>query len=280
MTITPEKRASYDPIALKEAETWVGSGGISECIRYELNGKVWVEKKLLGHRTGESQHIPWIKNEAEILAALNGHDQFPRFFGSYVPTNAWHPELLTLMMEYIDGDSLDKYRRDKKIAVSVGHDVCTGLKIMGEKGIVHRDLKPDNILVTKKDLRCKIIDFGLARYKDNELAPPDAVFGTLEFMSPEQARGEPVDPKTDVFSLAMGLYETLTGKLAFVPHYLDRYLAARGWNLEGIENAKMELVNEGMSESFANAWGLAVHPVATERKLEPLRSELEQLVRR
>ena len=102
---------------------------------------------------------------------------------------------------------------------------CHALQEAHDKGIVHRDLKPENIfLCNQGGIRdfVKVLDFGLAKVTEREMQPGQGqltqegmVFGTPEFMSPEQAQGEKLDAKSDIYSLAVILYETLTGKLPF-----------------------------------------------------------------
>jgi len=135
------------------------------------------------------------------------------------------------VMEYIDGSSLADIIRDKKIvplefAVSVACQICVALYSAHGKGIIHRDLKPENILVTEKDgiyPFVKIVDFGISKIISDEttkerprtLTKTGAIFGTPEYMSPEQAGGETVEPVSDIYSLGIILYEMIAGKLPF-----------------------------------------------------------------
>jgi serine/threonine-protein kinase len=103
--------------------------------------------------------------------------------------------------------------------------VCGALHEAHSLGIIHRDLKPENIFLTNKDGRrdfAKVLDFGLAKVTERELRPGSImltqegmVFGTPEFMSPEQAQGKKLDARSDIYSLATILYEVLTGKLPY-----------------------------------------------------------------
>ncbi|HDT11335.1 MAG TPA: serine/threonine protein kinase [bacterium] len=141
------------------------------------------------------------------------------------------------VMEYIDGRSLADIIRDRKIlplefAVSVACQVCVALYSAHGKGIIHRDLKPENILVTEKDgiyPFVKIVDFGISKILSDEttkkrprtLTKTGAIFGTPEYMSPEQAGGEAVEPASDIYSLGIILYEMITGKILFTD---DNYM--------------------------------------------------------
>jgi len=124
-----------------------------------------------------------------------------------------------ISMAYVEGQSL-KHRiksgaLDIEEAVDIAVQVAEGLKEAHEKGIVHRDIKPANIMLTEKG-QAKITDFGLAKLSwGADLTKTSTIMGTVAYMSPEQARGEEVDQKTDIWSLGAMLYEMLTGKRPF-----------------------------------------------------------------
>ena len=137
---------------------------------------------------------------------------------------------LYIVMEYLEGRNLNQVVRkegplsvDRAIPVLI--QVCGALQEAHLMGIVHRDLKPENIFLSTngglKDFP-KVLDFGLAKVTERELRPGSImltqegmVFGTPEFMSPEQAQGHTLDARSDIYSLAVILYEVLTGKLPF-----------------------------------------------------------------
>jgi serine/threonine-protein kinase len=137
---------------------------------------------------------------------------------------------LYIVMEYLEGKNLNQIvRRQGPLAVEraipVLIQVCGALEEAHELGIIHRDLKPENIFLTNSagitDF-AKVLDFGLAKVTERELRPGSImltqegmVFGTPEFMSPEQAQGMTLDRRSDIYSLAIILYEALTGKLPF-----------------------------------------------------------------
>ncbi|HEY0160452.1 MAG TPA: protein kinase, partial [Thermoanaerobaculia bacterium] len=152
-----------------------------------------------------------------------------------------HPNLLTiydigrdeqgnpfLVSEVLEGETLgSRLQRgplSPRKAVDAALQMASGLAAAHEKGIVHRDLKPDNIFLTR-DGRLKILDFGIAKLTGTKAddAPafemtatePGMVMGTVGYMSPEQVRGEPVDHRSDLFSLGTIVYEMLTGQRAF-----------------------------------------------------------------
>jgi len=137
-----------------------------------------------------------------------------------------------LVMEYLDGETLAarlvKGSLPTEQVLQYGIDVADALDTAHRRGIVHRDVKPGNIFVTVHG-ECKVLDFGLAKL-EQEVGPeaatvaivsqqlltsPGTAIGTVCYMSPEQARGENLDARTDIFSLGAVLYEMVTGKLAF-----------------------------------------------------------------
>ena len=130
---------------------------------------------------------------------------------------------LYLVMEYLVGVALSGEIAKGPLpivrAVDVLEQMCAALARAHDLGVVHRDLKSDNIMLTNKGGRqdfVKILDFGLAALaRDPRLAPKGAVFGTPEYMSPEQARGEDAVAASDLYALGVLFYEMMTGQLPF-----------------------------------------------------------------
>jgi serine/threonine-protein kinase len=137
---------------------------------------------------------------------------------------------LYIIMEFLDGKNLNQTVRGEgpmpvERALPILIQACGALDEAHKQGIVHRDLKPENIfLCTQGGMKdfAKVLDFGLAKVTEREMRPGSLiltqegmVFGTPEFMSPEQAQGKTLGPQSDVYSLAVILYEVLTGKLPF-----------------------------------------------------------------
>ena len=151
------------------------------------------------------------EREAQAIAALN------------------HPNICTLhdigpnylVMEYIEGTPLQgPLALDR--ALQYAAQICDALDAAHKKNITHRDLKPANILVTASGV--KLLDFGLAKIATEKvpdgatlgLTEAGAVMGTAAYMSPEQAKGEEVDARSDIFSFGVVLYEMLSGRRAFM----------------------------------------------------------------
>ncbi len=129
------------------------------------------------------------------------------------------PEGLFISMEFVEGHTLKKIAEKEspsiKRILDIAIHVSEGLNAAHRKGIVHRDIKSDNIMVTQ-DGQVKIMDFGLARVEGVEhLTETGSTLGTAAYMSPEQAQGEEVDQRSDIFSFGVVLYELLTGRLPF-----------------------------------------------------------------
>ena len=133
-----------------------------------------------------------------------------------------------MVMEFLEGQSLgDRIKVRKRIAVhdaaTIVHQLLEGLAAAHDAGIVHRDLKPDNVYLLKskggKTDFVKVLDFGVSKFSalesDMSMTKTGAVMGTPYYMSPEQARGQKVDGRSDVYAVGVVLYQTVTGKLPF-----------------------------------------------------------------
>jgi len=127
-----------------------------------------------------------------------------------------------LAMELLHGETLDRWlhrvkRADAAEVLRIGREIATGLDVIHRNGLMHRDLKPGNLWLEAPSGRVKILDFGLARYVDSDirLTQSDHTVGTPGFLAPEQARGEAVDLRGDLFSLGAVLYCMCTGAAPF-----------------------------------------------------------------
>lgn len=124
-----------------------------------------------------------------------------------------------IVMEYIQGKTLKQVVKQETLPVrevlDIGIQLCEGLTVAHEKNMVHRDIKSDNVMLTPKG-QVKIMDFGLAELKEaSEPTRSGSTAGTAAYMSPEQAQGEEIDRRSDIFSVGVVLYELLTGRLPF-----------------------------------------------------------------
>ncbi|MFZ4985093.1 MAG: protein kinase domain-containing protein [Blastocatellia bacterium] len=160
-------------------------------------------------------------NERQILADLD-HPNISRLLDGGVTSEG----LPYLVMEYVDGDRITSYAREKNLTVleklRLFREVCLAVAHAHAKRIVHRDIKPGNILVTREG-RIKLLDFGIARVLQGPGESTDDPVGlktgtpllSLDYASPEQVRGEPVDTSSDLYSLGVVLYELIAGRLPY-----------------------------------------------------------------
>jgi len=202
----------------------IGAGGMGEVWRARdrrLHREVAI-KVLLGNANTDDA-LPRFEREARAVAALSHpnilaiHD-----FGTESGT-------LYAVMELLEGATLRERLAQSELDVSRAldwaHQIAQGLAAAHERGITHRDLKPENIFITRDGV-VKILDFGLARLdasdansdQMNTLArtSPGMIMGTVAYLSPEQARGETADHRSDIFAFGAVLFEMLTGKPAFL----------------------------------------------------------------
>jgi len=158
------------------------------------------------------------------------------------------------VMEYVEGESLaDIIKRRAPLplhhVVAITAQIALALYNAHSKGIVHRDMKPENILITSKDEISpfvKIVDFGISKIigtgvtarKERTLTKAGAIFGTPEYMSPEQAGGQQVDTRTDIYSLGIMMYEMLTGKLPFTDQNYMKVLHKHQYEIPDLPSSK------------------------------------------
>ncbi len=130
-----------------------------------------------------------------------------------------HDGRVFIAMEYVEGKTLKKVLQEGSLStgqlLDIAIQVCEGIAAAHEKGIIHRDIKSENIILTRRG-QPKITDFGLAKMKGAvSLTDTGTTVGTAAYMSPEQARGEQIDQRSDIFSFGVVLYEMLAGRLPF-----------------------------------------------------------------
>ena len=201
-----------------EARAGEGGMGVVYRSRHVLIDRVVALKLIRPDLRGETHLRAWMLREARAANRVDHahiidiHDIGETEEGE-----------LYLVMEYLVGTSLSSElaRGPMPLARSVDilEQMCAALARAHDLGVIHRDLKSDNILLTSRGGRkdfVKILDFGLAHLAmDPRLAPKGAVFGTPEYMSPEQARGEEAGPQSDLYALGVLFFEMLTGQLPF-----------------------------------------------------------------
>src|SRR5579863_1664814 len=219
--------ASGTKLGLYEIVSPLGAGGMGEVYsaRDSALGRDVAIKVLPAAFSEDADRLRRFKQEAQAAAALN----HPNILTIYHVGE--HDRAPYIVSELLEGETLRQRLQAGPLPVRKAIDysiqVARGLAAAHNKGIVHRDLKPENIFLTK-DGRVKILDFGLAkltRLEESESgsdsptltrgSEPGFVLGTVGYMSPEQVRGQPAVPASDLFSFGAILYELLTAKRAF-----------------------------------------------------------------
>ena len=197
----------------------IGRGAMGEVYEAEhVQTRAPAAVKLLHpHALVQSELVLRFVREARIVAALNVPNVVRVLEVS--PPDARFPYLV---MERLVGSDLTDYLRENKRmglrhVLQMLRQVGAGLDAAWAAGVVHRDLKPRNLFLARVGGQevWKILDFGVARLAGEETLTVDQIVGTPNYMSPEQANGEPVTPKSDLFSLGIVAYRTLTGRPAF-----------------------------------------------------------------
>ncbi len=201
----------------------IGKGGMGEVFKVaDARGNLFALKRLAREIASE-EGLSRFKREALAASSLE-HRNVVRFIELVEHEGRPH-----ILMEYLEGRTLAYYLKDGQplgvenvLAVSI--QVAEGLVSAHAKGIVHRDLKPANIFVSRNG-SLKLLDFGIAKLVDavsgsestalDRITRTGQILGTAEYMAPEQARGDAVDARSDVFAFGCVLYQMLTGRSAF-----------------------------------------------------------------
>ncbi len=194
----------------------IGRGGMAQVYRANdtvLNRQVAV-KVLSSNFSSDPEFVARFRREAQAAARLS-HPNVVSVFDTGSDDGTHY-----IVMEYVEGRTLadvlaQEGRLPPERGARVAESVCKALGFAHEEGIVHRDIKPGNIMITRQG-EVKVMDFGIARATTSEtLAQTRTVMGTAAYLSPEQARGEQVDQRSDIYSLGVVLYEMLTGRPPF-----------------------------------------------------------------
>ena len=197
----------------------VGVGGMGVVYRAhdtELNRTVAL-KVLPPHLCQHPEYLKRFRTEARAQARLNS----PYVITLYELME--HPVGEILVLEYVEGETLEKRLRhygplSVPEAARVFEQTLRGVQHIHRAGVVHRDLKPSNIFITR-DNQIKLMDFGIARLLDNpDPSQKGTMVGTLLYISPEQINGRETDWRSDVYTLGISLFETVTGRLPFERH--------------------------------------------------------------
>jgi beta-lactam-binding protein with PASTA domain len=193
----------------------LGSGGMADVYCAEdtqLGRRVAV--KLLYRRFAEDpEFVERFRREASSAAGL----QHPNIVGVF-DRGEWDGTYY-IAMEYLKGQTLKQLVREHgamppELAVDITIQVLRAAKFAHKRGVVHRDIKPHNVILDEEG-RAKVTDFGIARAGASDMTETGSIMGTAQYLSPEQAQGQPVSPRSDLYSIGVMLYELLTGKVPF-----------------------------------------------------------------
>jgi serine/threonine protein kinase len=214
-----DKEASYLPdyIGHYKVLQIVGMGGmgvIYKAMQEPLNRivalkvlppQLSVNNELSKRFEIEAKAISLLQHQNIVSIYEYGEDKGYRFFA----------------MQFIDGENLSARIQGKKNMpaveiIDIAKQICRGLRYAHSQNVIHRDIKPQNVLIDTKDV-ARLSDFGIAKiFSSSNLTMTGVTVGTPEYMSPEQAEGEEVDAKTDIYSLGVVMYEMLTKKPPFI----------------------------------------------------------------
>jgi serine/threonine protein kinase len=195
----------------------LGQGGMSVVFKgkHKLTDQEVALKILPPELAAHSQVKSRFLEEAKALAALD-HPNIVHLY-NFGQENGY----FVLAMQFVQGRTweriiLENKRMDWKASLKVTIDVLRALEYAHGRGVVHRDMKPSNVLVRAHDAMATVMDFGIAKMTTStKLTATGQTMGTVRYMSPEQVRGQEVDPRTDIYSLGATLYESLTGDTPF-----------------------------------------------------------------
>ena len=193
----------------------IGSGGMADVYlaEDEVLGRRVAIKILNERHARDDQFIERFRREAQSAAALS-HPNVVAIYDRGEAEGTYY-----IAMELLDGRNLKELivargPAPPRIVVEYTRQILAALAYSHRHGIVHRDIKPHNIVVDR-DGRVKVTDFGIARGGASQMTEAGSIVGTAQYLSPEQARGEPVDARSDLYSLGIVLYELLTGSVPF-----------------------------------------------------------------
>jgi len=193
----------------------VASGGMADVflgVDLKLDREIAI-KILSASNARDKNFVARFKNEAQTLARLS-HTNIVQVYDWGEFENSYF-----ICMEYVEGNSLKEIIEKKgallpRIAVDYAVQICNALLMAHKNNLIHRDIKPQNILVTPEG-KVKVTDFGIAKSLNTDVTKTLNIMGTAHYISPEQAKGEMLDHRTDIYSLGIVLYEMLTADVPF-----------------------------------------------------------------
>jgi len=193
----------------------LGGGGMADVYLaedQELGRRVAI-KMLHGRYANDEQFVERFRREATHAAGLS-HPNIVSIFDRGEADGSYF-----IVMEYVEGRTLKELIRSRgpcpiPVAIAYTRQILAGLRYAHRNGVIHRDIKPHNVIVDPEGV-IKVTDFGIARAGASQMTEEGAIIGTAQYLSPEQARGAPVDQTSDLYSTGIVLFELLTGEVPF-----------------------------------------------------------------
>ena len=193
----------------------LGGGGMADvylCEDLTLGRHVAI-KVLLQRYLNDATFVERFRREAKAAAGLNQQNLVAIYDWGEVDGTYY------IAMEYVEGETLkDLIRRRGRLSgnesVAVAMQLLAAVEFAHRSGIVHRDIKPQNVMLDRGGT-VKVMDFGIARAGDSGMTEAGSILGTAQYLAPEQAKGHPVDERSDLYSVGVVLYEMLTGTVPF-----------------------------------------------------------------
>jgi beta-lactam-binding protein with PASTA domain/predicted Ser/Thr protein kinase len=193
----------------------LGTGGMANVYlaEDEVLGRRVAIKILDDRHAGDDQFVERFRREAKNAASLS-HPNIVSIYDRGEAEGTYY-----IAMEYLDGRSLKELIVARgpapvNVAIDYARQILAAIRFAHRHGIVHRDIKPHNVLVDGEG-RLKVTDFGIARAGTSQMTEAGSIIGTAQYLSPEQAKGAPVDQTSDLYSVGVVLYELLTGVVPF-----------------------------------------------------------------